>query len=91
MERYEELMQRVCAYVESKLKKTALREDEVWYSEYDINIVLDSDLIDDFTYTVTPQQLEYCIKDSNGSILEIGNAVLNKLHRHIEETFFKYD
>lgn len=34
MERYDELMQRVYAYVESKLKLTALR-DEVWYSGID--------------------------------------------------------
>ena len=90
MEKYDELIQRICAYVESKLKKTALRDD-VWYSEYNINITIDSDLVDDFTYTTTPQALEYCIKDSNGSILEIGNDVLNKLHRHIEKTYFKYD
>ncbi len=90
MERYEELMQRVCAYVESKLKKTALKDD-VWYSEYDINIVLDSDLDDDFTYTTTPQALEFCIKSNNESILDIGNDVLKKLHQHIDDTYFKYD
>ena len=89
MERYEELMQRVCAYVESKLKKTALRDD-VWYSEYDINITLDSDLVDDFTYTTDPQHLENCL-DSNGCITPIAEDVLNKLHHHINKTYFKYD
>ena len=90
MDRYDEMMQRVCAYVESKLKKTVLRDD-VWYSEYDIKIRIDSDLVDDFTYTSTPQALEFCIKNSNSCILDIGNDVLNKLHRHIENTYFKYD
>lgn len=89
MERYEELMQRICAYVESKLKKTALRDD-VWYSEYDINIIIDSDLVDDFTYTTNPQCLENCL-DHNGCITPIAEDVLKQLHKHINNTYFKYD
>ena len=89
MERYNELMNRICAYVTSKLKPTALR-DEVWYSGYDINIVLDSDLVDDFTYTTKPQYLENCL-DHNGCITPIAEDVIKNLHKHINETYFKYD
>lgn len=89
MERYDELMQRVCAYVESKLKKTALR-DEVCYSEYDINIRIDSDLVDDFTYTTKPEYLEDCL-NHNGCITPIALDVLKKLHQHINETYFIYN
>ena len=89
MERYEELIQRICAYVESKLKKTALRDD-VWYSEYYINITIDSDLVDDFTYATNPQDLENCL-GHNGCITPIAEDVLRLLHKHINNTYFKYD